>query len=42
MSMHGAGAGGLARLRSDRSVVENQIERRTLRRVFGFAGRTAR
>ena len=38
MSM-GPGAGGppWRFLRSDRSVVDNKIERRTLRRVLGFA-----
>ena len=38
MSM-GPGAGGppWRHLRSDRSVVDNKIERRTLRRVLGFA-----
>ena len=38
MSM-GPGAGGppWRFLRSDRSVVENKIERRTVRRVLGFA-----
>ena len=39
MSM-GPGAGGppWRFLRSDRSVVENKIERKTVRRVLGFAG----
>ncbi len=37
--MHGAGAGAAWRhLRSDRSVVNNRIDRRTVGRVFRFAG----
>jgi ATP-binding cassette subfamily B protein len=37
--MHGAGAAAAWRhLRSDRSVVNNRIDRRTVRRVFRFAG----
>ena len=37
--MHGPGAGAAWRhLRSDRSVVNNRIDRRTVGRVFGFAG----
>ena len=36
--MHGAGAGAAWRhLRSDRSVVNNKLDRRTVRRVVGFA-----
>ncbi|HEX5088788.1 MAG TPA: ABC transporter ATP-binding protein [Nocardioides sp.] len=39
MSMHGPGAGVAWRhLRSDRSVVNNRIDRRTVARVFRFAG----
>jgi len=39
MAMHGVGAGAAWRhLRSDRSVVNNRIERRTLGRVLRFAG----
>src|SRR4029453_1059394 len=39
MSMHGPGAGAAWRhLRSDRSVVNNRIDRRTVGRVFRFAG----
>src|SRR3954463_1526747 len=39
MSMHGAGAGAAWRhLRTDRSVVNNRIDRRTVGRVFRFAG----
>ena len=38
MSMHGAGPGAAFRhLRSDRSVVNNQLDRGTVRRVVGFA-----
>ncbi len=37
--MHGAGAGAAWRhLRSDRSVVNNRIDRRTVGRIFRFAG----
>ncbi|MGI8522272.1 MAG: ABC transporter ATP-binding protein [Nocardioides sp.] len=35
--MHNGGASSWRHLRSDRRVVENRIERRTLRRVLGFA-----
>jgi ATP-binding cassette, subfamily B, bacterial len=39
MSMHGPGAAAAWRhLRSDRSVVNNRIDRRTVARVFRFAG----
>jgi ATP-binding cassette subfamily B protein len=39
MSMHGPGAGAAWRhLRSDRSVVNNRIDRHTVARVFRFAG----
>ena len=39
MSMHGPGAGAAWRhLRSDRSVVNNRIDRHTVGRVFRFAG----
>lgn len=39
MSMHGPGTGGppWRHLRSDRSVIDERIERETLRRVMGFA-----